>query len=443
MAKEDTTTSSSTTTNTSTSITTEEYREQQETRRVVIRRHVTDRSLPKHDCADEEDLVALASILVDASLVDLQRLSANGGFDLRRETRFGCDGFHRGTATEAAGNERRRRRRRRIARASLGSWDSPVWEFHRPRVFGLLARLDALESLTLDRCRSFGLGDTLNATLSSLPNLKFLSVECVTRDGTSFAPSRGLGGDGGATTATRSVDDDDVDDESAVRYEDAEHPELEELHLLSYKIANENMLGVFLFEVLPRFPKLRNFRVGGNDIESFRGIAASIDRCEESSSATHRCRHPTDTRLRNLDLGEVRLPLAQRQNDPSEIAAVATMLRAYKELSSIRGAYQNSIGNLRALDPALDYAFEINRAGRVLLETKRNEEPSAATATATTTTTHRTEDIPLSVWPTVLERAWRVPEYGVFLPGEGPTGIYYLLRNAQSLQHGIRSNSNE
>ena len=101
------------------------------------------------------------------------------------------------------------------------------------------------------------------------------------------------------------------------------------------------------------------------------------------------------------------------QEEQKEVEAVRTFLLAYPELQSF---FRSSFfGFFRSWQfrPLIKYQMEINRAGRVLVETDTGSD---------------SKSLPLSIWPLVLARAWNVRSYKI--PNyTSPDGIYYLLRN--------------
>lgn len=179
---------------------------------------------------------------------------------------------------------------------------------------------------------------------------------------------------------------------------------------------SEDDLAMVLFDVLPFFPKLTRFSVGWHKIKSFQKIAQKIHNNDLS-------RVTLESRIRHLHFGAFMFetePILQFIHDPIEVEAMKTLLSAFKELYDISG-----------LDYDVDYLMRINSAGRVLVE-KKEDGTSSNSA------------IPLSVWPFVLERAWK--RYSIFkdrLSDDDvcPEGIYYLLQNIQALREGSKRQS--
>ena len=87
----------------------------------------------------------------------------------------------------------------------------------------------------------------------------------------------------------------------------------------------------------------------------------------------------------------------------------------------------------------IGYLLEINRGGRVLVENPNNgvdgrDSPGICGSNIPST-------LPLSVWPTVLARAWKgyrrddLCDSNCYRHG-GPDGVYYFLQNVPSLREG-------
>lgn len=355
-------------------------------------------TMTRHEDLDEEDAVTLLSILVETGLVDPSKLKM---FDLHKETYFRCqDAPSEGATATATATTRGRR----ITRARIGKWNREYWEFHTPKVFELFEKLDALEILEIDRCASF----RVTEAVSRFPNLKHLDVSCYYSDGGTIIGPPAL---------------------MEVTNEDSN---LETLVLSTYTMESENDLAIFLFDVLPFFPKLSTFSVGWNKIKSFQNIAQRIQTNQNSANIS---------RLRKLNLGRAvydtqderermrQLP----QHDPMEIEAKKTLLLAFKELHVTYGAF-NSLRFRKhgcGSDEGIDYLLEINNAGRVLVETTKDEGVTSINSS-----------IPLSVWPVILARAWRwnvarIEDCGI----SPPNGIYYLLQSVPVLQEASKRRS--
>lgn len=250
----------------------------------------------------------------------------------------------------------------------------------------------------MQSCNSFRLAETV----SRFPNLKKLYVNCKFYDGIATAISP-----------------------LAIQQGRQEVSNLEYLNLSSYVIESEDDLAMVLFDVLPLFPKLTKFSVGWHKIKSFLNIAQRISDNDLS-------RVTPGSRIRRLHFGVFKPdePVVQFIHDPIEVEAMKTILSAFKELYAISGL-ESLIAEQRDLDSHVDYLIRINCAGRVLIEKKEDG-------------TSTNPDIPLSVWPFVLERAWkrysfregRLSDYDIC-----PEGIYYLLQNIQALREGSKRQS--
>ena len=390
-------------------------------------------------------------------------------FDLAEETRFECN------AAGAAVTKLRLGPRIRQPSSLPPIWALPSWEFQNPIVLNLFAKLSSLEHLELIQCDSFRLFETLH----HLPNLKVLVVSCFTSNGSSM-------------------------------FYDKEHAPhgLEQLYIGDDVLNNDDDLAYFFVEMLPRLPKLTIFKAGSeNRMESFQRTAERIKEEIETANTTSTCTSTTDdgedddddddssvvitTRLNNsnkynniknnryrlrtlicnpvpdvLDHDKRRRNKAKetqikdKMDDPREIEAVKTILRTFPELSYIRGVYGWNLetGTTHEIHGNTDvqYLFEMNHAGRVLIESRAEyqegitisssgglstDTDSSSSTSASNSPPSKNESIPLSVWPLVLERAWKYGEQYLNpspkryfnpsqKPGRGATGVYYLLQNS-------------
>jgi UPF0288 family protein (methanogenesis marker protein 3) len=104
-------------------------------------------------------------------------------------------------------------------------------------------------------------------------------------------------------------------------------------------------------------------------------------------------------------------------DEPKEVEAVKTILVAFRELSKINGAFGHYLfqkkPHRKEWNAGVDHLMDINHTGRMLVESCRDG------------------DLPLSIWPVVLERAWKQKSIS---PGRGSDGIYYLLKKIQALR---------
>ena len=156
---------------------------------------------------------------------------------------------------------------------------------------------------------------------------------------------------------------------------------------------------------LRNYPKVSTLAIEAYGI-SVRPIADAIVKKELSSYS----------RRRRLDLGE----LYYFDGSKEEIVAIKTVLREFKELETIYGIEECE-------DKELQHLLNMNRAGRVLVETKettKNKNNSEEDAK------RNCKALPSSVWPIILERVSKETKG----KKQNPDGLYYLLRNMPVLQ---------
>ncbi len=394
--------------------------EKQEEREAMIRAYVKKYVLPKHLDVDEEDAVTLLTLLTQTEMVNPSRLSENQlkstfakprHFDLKEAAYFDCDGPSRCSTSN----------RKRITYVRLGNWDTPVWEFHTEQVFQLLSRLECLETLCLDRCKSF----RLTETLSRFPNLKRLDAACYQTYGTIVGPLN-------------------IDSLNILRQMQVSS-KLETLTLSGSTMESEANLAIYLFDIFPFLPNLTTFRTVRNNVQSFQQIAERIRNNQDNE-----LQKANNCRLRLLDLGElphgIKPTKAKFTNDQMEIKAVKTVLDAFSEVNNICGflGLESCRQNYEYLDPTLAYQMEVNFAGRALVEVNNENEDSG-----TVPSSKQQSLLPLSIWPTILARTWKQnPRFIMYrsvrpeVPSNlNPDGIYYLLRNVWALQEGRNKRS--
>eukprot|EP00531_Pseudo-nitzschia_arenysensis_P010711 CAMPEP_0116125646 /NCGR_PEP_ID=MMETSP0329-20121206/5919_1 /TAXON_ID=697910 /ORGANISM="Pseudo-nitzschia arenysensis, Strain B593" /LENGTH=408 /DNA_ID=CAMNT_0003619695 /DNA_START=1618 /DNA_END=2844 /DNA_ORIENTATION=- len=393
----------------------------------IIRSYAKKRVLPKHLDVDEEDAVTLLSLVVKIGIINSTILSENLSessptakprrFELKEEAFFDCEGPSRTNGSD----------RKRITYIRIGRWDTPVWDFQAEEVFGLLSRIEYLETLCVDRCRSF----CLTETLSRFPNLKRLEAACYHTYGITILPH---------DTGDIGIDDRDplLDMETSYK--------LESVRLSGFAVSSEADLGIFLFDIFPFLPKLTTFCTQYNNLKSLQYIAQRVreNKFGELQKA-NRCR------LRLLDLGELykqKQMKAKFSQDPNEIEAIKTILSAFRELNNFCGflGLESCRECYEYLHTDIAYQMELNYIGRKLVEVKEEEKDS----TTHITSVKQSSPIPLSLWPNILTREWKKnPRLIIYrsvrpdIPSEvSPDGIYYLLRNVWALQEG-RSKRND
>jgi len=156
---------------------------------------------------------------------------------------------------------------------------------------------------------------------------------------------------------------------------------------------NENHFQALMLEVLPKFENLFELNLWNNNIKSFQPIAEKIENetnCTVSNS------------IRRLQLSDNPVSFYQKKLLPKEKMAVLSILKSFKNLYSL--------GIMMEYDSDIHYARLINHAGRNIIEGDR--------------------DLPLSLWPAVLERAYKKAFLHI---KKNPTGIFYLLLNRPAL----------
>jgi len=264
----------------------------------------------------------------------------------------------------------------------LQAW-THKWNFHTPRVFELLAKLDKMETLILQGCTSFA----LSRTISSFPNLKVVSVSRSDR--------------------RSKLDPCDIGCRCCFTMSH-NASKLEVLHL-DHRCFSCELLEMLLGS-LRNYPKVSTLAIEASGI-SFLPIADAIVKKELSSYS----------RLRRLYLGVDGVYLEKGDGSKEEIVAIKTILREFKELETIHGTVAEWE------DKELQHLLNMNRAGRVLVETKettKNKNNSEEDAK------RNCKALPSSVWPIILERVSKETKG----KKQNPDGLYYLLRNMPVLQ---------
>jgi hypothetical protein len=162
---------------------------------------------------------------------------------------------------------------------------------------------------------------------------------------------------------------------------------------------DENRLKILMFEIVPKFEDLAVLLLYDNEIESIENL---VDSMENYSP------HSISKSIRRLDLTDNPIFLSRGTNSISEQKAILSLLNTYKSVCSL-----GYISNDDLIDPGIQYAMMINQVGRSIVEDNR--------------------DLPLSVWPTLLERADEKSGdyFGHWEKRENTrAGLYYLVRNA-------------
>ena len=344
----------------------------------LIRSYVSQFVLSKLDNIHEEDAVTLFSILLEIGLIEPQRVSEGEGFRYR-EFRWDWESHFRRRGNKISDTNRTKRR---VHTLSVGNYRDPFREYRIQRVLGLLEKLQGLEHLTLVCRDSLAVAELV----SRFPNLRYLKIT------SSFNAIGNRPVNVGPSSLLKGM---------------ARLSKLETLLLFGHTMEGEDDLAAFLFGVLPFVPNLSTLRVGYNKIQSFQEIAKRIHKLNELPKSP--------TRLRTLDLGQPLVAKRKDQfllHDPLEANAMQTILLGFPELGDIGSIAKHYKAS------RVHYLLEINHAGCVLVEHTQIVENNYNSATT----------MPLSVWPTVLERAWE--------KRGSADGIYYLLQNVQELRNG-------
>jgi hypothetical protein len=186
-----------------------------------------------------------------------------------------------------------------------------------------------------------------------------------------------------------------------------------------------------IVDVVPLYPNLNTVSVPANQIKSLQFLLAFEEAWKAHQQTLNAGLNATNqfnegylfpifsSSLQTLNLQHNPI-MKKRTNDPLEQQAFELLLKEYFP----------SLGSLSSWDdwdPPIEYLLRINRGGRVLIEGNR---PSVTNDNACHTIRSR---IPLSIWPTVLERAYKTSTRG-FLPArEDATALFYLIRNGPVL----------
>ena len=176
---------------------------------------------------------------------------------------------------------------------------------------------------------------------------------------------------------------------------------------------DDDLFETLLIDTLPMIPTISVLHLLDNEIQSVKNVAERIknDKTCVISKTIRR-------------IGLAGNPVAKKlKNDPKEIEFMLSVLKKFGTVSSMEDTVSSWWGvtaGEHCYDSSIQYALRINDAGRILLEGTND--------TA----------LPLSVWPTLLERAGslRRSHPGRYDHGKyetNHTGLYYLLRNKPAL----------
>jgi hypothetical protein len=172
---------------------------------------------------------------------------------------------------------------------------------------------------------------------------------------------------------------------------------------------SDQQLHRLLHEILPLFPKLSTLSLRGNQIKSLQQLQNYNCRAYLDGNA----RPVLSRSLRTMKLDNN--PVLKHRSTLDEKAAFIVLLRdSLPLLGSIL-----SWGNF---DPEIEFWLRMNRAGRFLFM-------------------HDGESPPLSLWPRVLEAAYRSSSNGFKPSKNDATAVFYLIRNGPALTETIAASN--
>ena len=192
-----------------------------------------------------------------------------------------------------------------------------------------------------------------------------------------------------------------------------------------------------LLEVVPLYPHLSTVNVIANQIKSLQFLfplekawkAILTQQQEESKTAdydpTHKANENNLLPIYSYSLQTLNLQhnpiMKKRTSHPLEEKAFQLLLKEYFP-------FLGSLSTWDDWDPPIEYLLRINRGGRVLMEGNR---PFAKNDINNNYKTP--ERIPLSLWPHVLELAYKTSPRGFLPKREDATALFYLIRNGPVL----------
>jgi hypothetical protein len=373
---------------------------------------------PREDGVDEQDGAILLSLLHKIGVVSRHELIIQTplfeerGFSawayVGGEIVFRCDGAPRKEPTRGAIS------RKRITYVKLGK-RTTLWDLSLTnKAFAFLSRLEKLEILKVQA----PLPGRLPDILSRLPHLKHLQLFVNTNDILHLDPS------------IPDLSHSPLKLLSTYQFPPIHHQggpacwNLERLTLRRNTMTDDDLIDI-LFRVLPSLPNLTRLNLCIDGIPSFQKIGHFIRKHQREQLTAI----PVASRLRvlsfgpyynNFQISNILDRDRMRGEIEEEREGVKVLLFAFPQLGSIGGRCfdyvrlhpNDSYRNL--FDAGVQYAMDINHAGRVLVEGGVDGGKSESPSTK----------LPVSVWPRVLERASRW----------GHDAVYYLLRNVPALQ---------
>jgi len=174
-----------------------------------------------------------------------------------------------------------------------------------------------------------------------------------------------------------------------------------------------------LLDILPNFPTLSRLDAGHNMIDSFRSIQERLSAENADTNSNEFRRSYRNKELRVLDLTGnpilESLLLAKKNSSSSssmvakeEIEAACRILQTFPSVVSFSPRVW-----IHRYHPKIQYEMILNHSGRRLVDSDNDSTSSL--------------DLPLSVWPLVLERCTKPPWW---TRSHSATGLYYLLRES-------------
>jgi len=374
---------------------------------------------PREDGVDEEDGAILLSLLLQIGIVSRHELIVQKPLFEERgwihawayvggEIAFRSTGAPRKEPTRGAIS------RNRITFVKLGK-RTTLWDLSLTnKAFEILSKLEKLQTLWVQA----PLPGRLPDILSRLPHLKHLQMFVNTNNKLHLDPS------------IPDLSHSPLKLLSTYQFPPIQHQggsaywNLEKLTLRRNKMTDDDLIDI-LFRVLPSLPNLTRIYLCIDGIPSFQRIGRFIHECQQEQPTVI----PAASRLRvlsfgpyynNFQISNILDRDRMRGEIEEERESVKILLFAFPQLGNITGRCfdyvrlhpKDQYRNL--FDTGVQYAMDINHAGRVLVEGGVDREKSESPSTK----------LPMSVWPRVLRRASR----------RGPDGVYYLLRNVPALQ---------
>lgn len=166
---------------------------------------------------------------------------------------------------------------------------------------------------------------------------------------------------------------------------------------------NDNDFKTIMSKIRPKFNNLVEIDLRWNNIQTVQHTVNEIKNIKS-------------LRVLNLNWNPI---LRKMEKDPEERKVMLSFLKINNTLHNIGGPYYGPY-----YDPEIEYALRINTAGRSIIEGSASGSGGRS--------------LPLSMWPTVLERAYYANYFKSRSKSRSADGVYYLLRNGLfgSLNYG-------